>query len=517
MVLLRHTSRRRKKQCFDSLRARLRYVAGTAARPNSAIDRAGRDRSGKFAGFNRVRVGLQHWLVVLCLWMAALPTQAVQTVVLAWDPNPETNLGGYKFYYGVASRTYFNVQNVGNTTSGSASNLLPGITYYFAITAYNNLGAESDFSEEIVYTVPVINNVPPTLDVLPDLTLADSAMIQVVPLSGITSGSPLEMQTLTVTATSSDPEVIPHPSVTYASPSTTGILRFAPVGTSSGLVTITVTVNDGQAQTSRAFLVNVNPLKRLFKVKSVTRRSTNGWTIRWESHPGRTYRVLSKTRLNEPKFLYCSDYITAVSTNTAWADNSRLPRPSRFYLVEFIENLPPTLNPVKNVSLFTNAPPQIVQLSGISSGATNEIQTLTVTATSSYQALIPNPVVTYTSPASTAELRLIAAPNRSGSATITVTVSDGKAQTSCSFVVTVNPTGHLFRINSLTRAPGGGLTVDWYSQPGLSYRVLYKTGINQTNWTVRSPNITAAGNNTSWTDAAPGSSAVYTIEMFVPQ
>ena len=67
-------------------------------------------------------------------------------------------------------------------------------------------------------------------------------------------------------------------------------------------------------------------------------------------------------------------------------------------------NQPPTLNLLGNVVFNENAAAQSVALNGISSGAANENQTLTVTAISSNQTLIPNPTVTYTSPNTTGSI-----------------------------------------------------------------------------------------------------------------
>ena len=45
-------------------------------------------------------------------------------------------------------------------------------------------------------------------------------------------------QALTVTAVSSNPGLIPNPTVSYTSPGTTGSLRFTPVANASGTATI---------------------------------------------------------------------------------------------------------------------------------------------------------------------------------------------------------------------------------------------------------------------------------------
>jgi len=72
------------------------------------------------------------------------------SVTLAWDSNSEPDLAGYKIYYGCSSRHYTNYVDVGNSTSHTVSGLQRGLTYYFAITAYNTDGYESYYSNEVV-------------------------------------------------------------------------------------------------------------------------------------------------------------------------------------------------------------------------------------------------------------------------------------------------------------------------------------------------------------------------------
>src|SRR5436189_622301 len=70
------------------------------------------------------------------LGMAVLAVCAMESkgVTVQWDPNSETDLAGYKLYYGQTN----NAATVVNTTSTSVTltNLTAGKTYYFYATAY---------------------------------------------------------------------------------------------------------------------------------------------------------------------------------------------------------------------------------------------------------------------------------------------------------------------------------------------------------------------------------------------
>ncbi len=87
--------------------------------------------------------------------------QTVQpkNVSLSWDAPATyvdgtllTDLAGFKVYYGTSSGVYTQVTDVRNVTSYSTGTLGPG-TYYFAVTAYDSYGSESQFSNEISTTI----------------------------------------------------------------------------------------------------------------------------------------------------------------------------------------------------------------------------------------------------------------------------------------------------------------------------------------------------------------------------
>jgi hypothetical protein len=116
--------------------------------------------------------------------------------------------------------------------------------------------------------------------------------------------------------------------------------------------------------------------------------------------------------------------------------------PQTFTLNVTAVNDAPTLAPLQNVTLLEDAGPLQIPLDGISTGAANEFQTLTVTATVDTPGLLANPLVTYTSPNATGILTLQPLPNVFGTVTIRVTVDDGSAQngtTQRTFTATVAP------------------------------------------------------------------------------
>ncbi len=101
-------------------------------------------------------------LIAACIAVAALGWAAAAdgstaSVALAWDPSTNANVVAYNLYYGVASQTYTNKVTVGAVTNATITGLVAGATYFFAATASDNLGLESDFSNEVPYYVgPVL-------------------------------------------------------------------------------------------------------------------------------------------------------------------------------------------------------------------------------------------------------------------------------------------------------------------------------------------------------------------------
>ncbi len=97
---------------------------------------------------------------MFCLSLC-LSVRANQSVTIAWNSVTNT-VAGYAVHYGGASHNYTARLDVGTNTLANFSNLQPGATNFFAVTAYDTNGMESDYSTEVAYIVPgVIRFRPP--------------------------------------------------------------------------------------------------------------------------------------------------------------------------------------------------------------------------------------------------------------------------------------------------------------------------------------------------------------------
>ena len=99
-----------------------------------------------------------HWsilflAIILSSFVFTVSSTTVHAaqVTLAWDRNAESNVEGYKVYYGTASRDYDWFIDVGDVTSITITDLTDGFTYYFAATAYDTATPplESTYSDEV--------------------------------------------------------------------------------------------------------------------------------------------------------------------------------------------------------------------------------------------------------------------------------------------------------------------------------------------------------------------------------
>jgi hypothetical protein len=122
--------------------------------------------------------------IAIALFFVICACAQADTITLAWDANTQPDLAGYRLYYedmtGVQV-AIMTMQDLGNTTSATLSNLLPGHIYYFVVTDYNISGVESGPSNQVRYLAPTAPAAPSNLVALAvsrseiDLSWADNS------------------------------------------------------------------------------------------------------------------------------------------------------------------------------------------------------------------------------------------------------------------------------------------------------------------------------------------------------
>jgi hypothetical protein len=373
------------------------------------------------------------------------------------------------------------------TSTNCLLNLTPAPDQFgsatITITA-DNLGLSNNISSlSFVANIYAVNDAP-TMDPLAGISLNEDDGMQTIILTGISAGPVNEIQTnLLLAAISDNTSVIPHPVISYTNGLSTATLRLTPVANAFGTANITITVNDGGSSNNiitRAFQVIVNAVNdfpTLAVVSSVSIDEDSGLQtvpLSGISAGPNESQVITITGSNSNPALLTNlqvNYASPASTGTItfgtvsnsfgtavitvlMNDNGGSNNTITFAFSVTVHgvNDAPTLNPIGNISLDEDFGIHTISLLGISSGADNEFQTLTVTAVSSNTAVLPNPIVSYNTPDATATLQLNSITNANGAAVITVTVNDNDSPNNIvtrSFTVTVNSVNDLPTISSI--------------------------------------------------------------------
>jgi hypothetical protein len=92
----------------------------------------------------------------ILLFPFCIPGLHAADVSLAWDRHRDPNVAGYQVYYGLSSRNYSAVVDVGNKTAHVVTGLQNDRRYYFAVTAYDAKRMESGFSREVVWGIDAV-------------------------------------------------------------------------------------------------------------------------------------------------------------------------------------------------------------------------------------------------------------------------------------------------------------------------------------------------------------------------
>ena len=381
------------------------------------------------------------------------------TVTLAWNANTEPDVAGYRVYYGVASRTYTNMTDVGNITTNRIAGLVEGVNYFFAVSAYNAAGAESDFSDEVSYLVPVtLPNQSPTISALsPQSTLQNVTLS--VPFTVSDPETPAG--NLILTASSSNPQLIPASSMVFGGNGSARTVILSPALNQSGTAMLTISVSDGSLSSSSSFVLTVIPVNSPPSISALPPQSVYEdnatpaipFTVGDNETPAGNLIVTatsSNPALAPPSKILLggsgSDRTISVlpATNQSGTVTIRvtvsdgvLNTTASFSLNVMPVNDVPVISSLSNLVIDEDTPSPV--LSFTVGDQETAASALLVTANSSNPSLIPAAGIRLSGTSNNRFIQIAPATNQFGSATITLAVSDGAATAISSFLVTVNP------------------------------------------------------------------------------
>lgn len=103
-------------------------------------------------------------LLALVLALSVPGWASAGTVSLAWDPVAETDLAGYRVYYGLSPQAMTGVSEVGLATEATVAGLADCTTWYLTVLAFDDTGLESAEQSNLVagWPRPVITSVFPS-------------------------------------------------------------------------------------------------------------------------------------------------------------------------------------------------------------------------------------------------------------------------------------------------------------------------------------------------------------------
>ncbi len=445
--------------------------------------------------------------LLLLLLAGAISSQAAaKTVTLSWDPSP-SDISGYRIYYDSDSSTA-PFDGGGATEGGSPIDVGDVLTYtihglsdtddhYFAVTAYDDSGNESAYSNAVHSPPVAVANTPPVLTGIGNRTVLENAALAIA-----------------LTATDSDGDALTFSVADLPDGagfnSSTGAFEWTPGFTQSGIYNVTFSVSDGRdadAETVRITVTNVNraPVLSTIGTHTVAEGSQLTFTINAADPDG---DALSYGADDLP----AGAAFNPATRQFSWTPDYDGSDNTRVYPVSFTvsdgsadDSELVTIN-VTNV----NRPPEIATFGALVFSEGDSINfsvnasdpdnnSLTYSAANLPEGAVFTP--------STRSFSWIPGPNQAGSYSVVFTVSDGLLAASETAVITIadgNEAPVLTPIGSQTVAEGSLLSFTvaatdengdalTFSASGLPAGAVFDASRQQFNWT---PEYSQAGHFT---------------------
>ncbi len=308
---------------------------------------------------------------------------------------------------------------------------------------------------------------------------------------------------LTVTASSSNATLVPASSISFGGSGGNRTISITPPYGSSGTATITITVNDGSRTTSDSFVLTVTPGNKPPTISGIALQMTNEdtptglipFTIS-DTETAATALTVTCTASTDPILIPIGNVLLAGTGASRTVKITPVPNQSgasiitlqvsdgthtatiTFLVVVDSVNDAPTLSDIANVTIAqsTSTPAIPFTIGDID----HELIFLSVRASSSNPTLVPPEKIVIAGTGANRTIIITPAPGISGQASITVSVTDGPATTSKSFLVDVlsirSIEGWRLTHFSNTGNTGDGANLNDYDRDGMSNLMEFALG-----------------------------------------
>jgi hypothetical protein len=331
----------------------------------------------------------------------------------------------------------------------TVSNLVNGANYYFALVALNTNNLESAFSTELRF---------PNAPVLGAITNQTTAEETAATIPLIVTDIDTPIANVTLGATSSNLSLVPINNISFSGTGTNRTMIVMPANNQIGTASITVTASDGVLTASRAFVLTVTGSADPPSISGigdvVTDEDVETGLISFTvSDPETPLTNLTVRAASSNPTLIPTNQITLAGTGgprtvrlrpstnqngsasiTLTVSDGALSRSTNFTFTVRAINDPPTIAQITNQ---TTAEETAATIPLIVTDIDTPIANVTLSVTSSNLSLVPINNISFSGTGTNRTMVVMPATNQTGTASITVTASDGVLTASRAFVLTV--------------------------------------------------------------------------------
>jgi glucose/arabinose dehydrogenase len=312
-------------------------------------------------------------------------------------------------------------------------------------------------SDTFTLTVNAVNT-PPTISNIADQNVSEDAATG--PISFTIGDAQTAAASLTVSGSSSNPALVPNANLVFGGSGANRTISVTPAANQSGTAIITVTVSDGSLVTNDTFLITVNAVNDPPTISDIANQVINedaptgaiGFTVGdIETAPA----SLTVSGSSSNPALVPNANITfggsganrtvtitpaanqfGTATITVSVGDGSVTTNDTFLITVNAVNDPPTISDIGNqaINQDTAAGPLNFTIGDVESAAAS----LTVSGSSANQTLVPNANIVFAGTGASRTVTVTPLAGLTGTAAITVTVSDGALAATDSFTLTVN-------------------------------------------------------------------------------